>query len=57
MQLFVRDPSGNLIEIASSSSEVIDIASLHDDNSNIVEPKRGIFKMDPGDSVGRHETS
>jgi catechol 2,3-dioxygenase-like lactoylglutathione lyase family enzyme len=56
MQMFVRDPSGNLIEIASTASEVIDLAVFRED-SEIVEPKRGMFKMDPGASVGRHETS
>jgi lactoylglutathione lyase len=54
MQMFVRDPSGNLIEIANTSSEVIDLAGFRDD---IVEPQRGVFKMEPGASSGRHETS
>src|SRR5947207_11192462 len=54
MQMFVRDPSGNLIEIASSSREVIDLARFHDD---VVEPERGVYKMEPGASIGRHETS
>jgi len=52
MQMFVRDPSGNLIEIANTSREVIDLATLRDD---IVEPERGVYKIDPGSSVGRHE--
>jgi hypothetical protein len=56
MQMFVRDPSGNLIEIASTSSEIIDLATFHDD-LDIVEPQRGVYKMAPGASVGRHEPS
>jgi len=56
MQMFVRDPSGNLIEIANTSSETIDLASFRDD-SEIVEPERGIFWMAPGASVGGHKTS
>ncbi len=56
MQMFVRDPSGNLIEIASTNSEVIDLSVFRED-SEIVEPKRGMFKMDPGASIGRHEIS
>ena len=57
MQLFVRDPSGNLIEIASTTGEQIDLASFHDDNINIVEPERGVYRMELGASMGRHETS
>jgi len=56
MQMFVRDPSGNLIEIANTSSETIDLAIFRDD-AGIVEPQRGVYRMDPGASVGRHETS
>jgi lactoylglutathione lyase len=55
MQMFVRDPSGNLIEIASSSSEVIDLAAFHDEN--IVEPARGVYKVAPCETAGRHETT
>ena len=56
MQMFVRDPSGNLIEIASTSTELIDLASFRDD-IDIVEPQRGVYRMAPGASTGRHETS
>jgi lactoylglutathione lyase len=56
MQMFVRDPSGNLIEIASTSSEVIDLSIFRDD-LDTVEPRRGVYKMAPGASVGRHENS
>lgn len=56
MQMFVRDPSGNLIEIANTSSEPIDLAIFRDDD-DIVEPRRGVYRMDPGASIGRHETS
>jgi lactoylglutathione lyase len=55
MQMFVRDPSGNLIEIASSNAETIDLAVFHDDD--LVEPKRGIYRMEPGESTGYHKTS
>ena len=54
MQMFVRDPSGNLIEIASSNDEVIDL-SLFRDHIDIVEPERGVFKMAPGADTGCHE--
>ena len=56
MQMFVRDPSGNLIEISSASSESIDLATFRDDG-HLVEPRRGVYRMAPGASVGRHETS
>jgi lactoylglutathione lyase len=56
MQMFVRDPSGNLIEIASTSREVIDLSVFRDDLDR-VEPQRGVYKMAPGASVGRHETT
>jgi lactoylglutathione lyase len=55
MQMFVRDPSGNLIEIASSGSESIDLAAFQEDA--LVEPQRGIYRMEPGASVGFHKTS
>ena len=54
MQMFVRDPSGNLIEIASSNRESIDLAVFRDD-ADIVEPRRGMFRMNPGESAGWHE--
>ena len=54
MQMFVRDPSGNLIEIASTAEEKIDLATFRDD---VVEPQRGVYRMAPGASIGRHETS
>jgi catechol 2,3-dioxygenase-like lactoylglutathione lyase family enzyme len=56
MQMFLRDPSGNLIEIASSSSESIDLAIFRND-ADLVEPQRGVYRMAPGASAGRHETS
>ncbi|HET9217208.1 MAG TPA: VOC family protein [Terriglobia bacterium] len=56
MQMFVRDPSGNLIEIASTSSEIIDLAVFQSD-AGLVESQRGIYRMAPGASVGRHEIS
>jgi catechol 2,3-dioxygenase-like lactoylglutathione lyase family enzyme len=55
MQMFVRDPSGNLIEIASSSRESIDLAVFRDDA--LVEPQRGSYHMEPGERVGFHKTS
>jgi len=56
MQMFVRDPSGNLIEIASTSSEIIDLAVFREEG-NLVEPQRGIYYMEPGASVGYHKSS
>jgi len=56
MQMFVRDPSGNLIEIASTSSESIDLAVFHDD-IELVEPQRGIYRIEPGASDGHHQNS
>ena len=55
-QILLVDPSGNLIEIANTSSEPIDLSVFRDD-ADIVEPRRGIYRMDPGASIGRHETS
>jgi lactoylglutathione lyase len=53
MQMFVRDPHGNLIEVASAPGAVIDRALFED---ALVEPERGVYRMAPGASVGRHET-
>ena len=53
MQMFVRDPSGNLIEIGSQRGAVIDAALFADE---LVEPKPGMYRMAPGASIGRHET-
>lgn len=53
MQMFVRDPHGNLIEIASAADSVIDPALFRDE---LVEPERGVYRMAPGAGVGRHET-
>lgn len=52
MQMFLRDPSGNLVEIASHKGVAIDPAVLGDE---LVEPKRGMYRMDPGASIGAHE--
>jgi catechol 2,3-dioxygenase-like lactoylglutathione lyase family enzyme len=56
MQMFVRDPSGNLVEIASAGNDAIDLAIFCEDG-DLVEPQRGVYRMAPGASVGRHETS
>jgi catechol 2,3-dioxygenase-like lactoylglutathione lyase family enzyme len=56
MQMFVRDPSGNLIEIASSSREFIDLSVFKDD-PDLVEPQRGIYRIDTGAAGGRQQTS
>jgi len=56
MQMFVRDPSGNLIEIASTSKESIDLTVFHDE-LNLVEPRRGIYRIEPGESDGHHQNS
>ena len=53
MQMFVRDPSGNLIEIASRKDAAIDPRLFAD---ALVEPKPGMYRMVPGANVGRHET-
>jgi catechol 2,3-dioxygenase-like lactoylglutathione lyase family enzyme len=52
MQMFVRDPHGNLIEIASVAGAVIDPTLFKDE---LVEPEPGVYRMAPGASVGRHE--
>jgi catechol 2,3-dioxygenase-like lactoylglutathione lyase family enzyme len=52
MQMFVRDPHGNLIEIASSPGAVIDPALFRDE---LVEPQPGVYRLEPGASVGAHE--
>ena len=54
MQMFVRDPHGNLIEIGSQVGATIDPALFQDE---LVEPEPGIYRMAPGASVGRHETT
>ena len=51
MQMFVRDPDGNLVEVASTRDSVID-ATLFDDP--LVEPRPGTYRIPPG-SAGRHE--
>ncbi len=53
MQMFVRDPAGNLVEIASARDARIDPAVLADE---LVEPKPGMYRMAPGASVGQHES-
>ena len=58
MQMFVRDPSGNLIEIASTASESIDLAVFQNETDiDLVEPRRGIYFMEPGASDGYHKNS
>jgi len=52
MQMFVRDPHGNLIEVASLAGETIDPKLFTDE---LVEPEPGVYRMAPGASVGRHE--
>ena len=54
MQMFVRDPAGNLIEIASAKDAHIDPALFADE---LVEPQPGVYRMAPGAAVGRHETA
>jgi len=56
MQMFVRDPSGNLIEIASTSKETIDLAEFQDE-LNLVEPLRGVYRIEPGEHDGHHQNS
>jgi len=52
MQMFVRDPHGNLIEIASVAGARIDPELFRDE---LVEPQPGVYRMAPGASVGGHE--
>jgi lactoylglutathione lyase len=56
MQMFVRDPSGNLIEIASTAAETLDLATFQNEKE-LVEPRRGIYFMEPGASDGYHKNS
>ena len=44
MQMFVRDPHGNLIEIASRPGAEIDPALFEDE---LVESERGIYILGP----------
>ena len=53
MQMFVRDPAGNLVEIASARDARIDPSLFAD---ALVEPKPGMYRMAPGASEGAHET-
>jgi hypothetical protein len=52
MQMFLRDPSGNLVEIASRKGVAIDPEVLADE---LVEPERGMYRMEPGAAFGAHE--
>jgi len=54
MQMFVRDPHGNLIEIASPPGAVI-APALFDDA--LVEPEPGVYRLEPGEAIGRHVTA
>ncbi len=51
MQMFLRDPSGNLVEIGSQKDSVIDPALFDDE---LVEREPGTYKMAPGATVGAH---
>lgn len=55
MQMFVRDPAGNLVEISSGAGESIDLRAFRDEGA-LVEEKRGMYRMAPGATIGRHET-
>ena len=54
MQMFVRDPSGNLIEIASRKDAQLDPSLFAD---ALVEPRPGVYRMAPGAALGGHETA
>jgi lactoylglutathione lyase len=54
MQMFLRDPHGNLVEIGSLPEAVIDPELFEDP---LVEPERGVYRMEPGATVGGHETN
>ena len=49
MQMFIRDPAGNLIEITCSSDVEVDPAIFEDDQ---VQSKQGLFKSGREDSRG-----
>lgn len=51
MQMFVRDPAGNLIEIASTAAERIPPEFFADP---LVEPRPGTYRIPPGSPDGRH---
>lgn len=51
MQMFVRDPHGNLIEIASRPGVTIDPHIFEDE---LVEPLQGTYRLMPGEDVGEH---
>ena len=51
MQMFLRDPHGNLVEIASVLGAEIP-AALFDDE--LVEPDPGLYKIPPETGVGGH---
>ena len=55
MQMFVRDPAGNLIEIGSARDAVVDPKIFADE---LVEPRPGVYRMAPGQTrgEGRHES-
>lgn len=52
MQMFVRDPHGNLIEIGTGPGVEVDPAIFEDD---LVEPERGIYVLPKGADVGAHD--
>jgi catechol 2,3-dioxygenase-like lactoylglutathione lyase family enzyme len=52
MQMFVRDPDGNLDEIASQAGAEIDPSILTDE---LVEPRPGVYRIERGAAAGRHE--
>jgi len=51
MQMFVRDPHGNLIEVASQPGVKIDQELFEDE---LVEPRQGTYRLMPGEDVGEH---
>jgi lactoylglutathione lyase len=50
MQMFLRDPSGNLVEVSCKTGTPVDAALFQDE---LVEPERGIFKSGRNDPRGR----
>ncbi len=54
MQMFVRDPHGNLIEISSEPGARIDAKLFEDD---LVEPKPGVYRIPRGAPDGGHENA
>jgi len=54
LQMFVRDPSGNLIEVASTPGAPLDPAAV---DASLFDPQVGDFTIAHGTTLDRHEPS